>query len=178
MVASQSSKKGQVQMMETIMVLVVFIIILIVGMVFFWGVVMKDIGASAKELEEEKYYVLTSILPTLPELLYSEATNEEEYIDTSKILAFQKTIADQTSHYSQLFGQTRISIEQTYPKPATIKECTLREFTNTDYPDNCNSWILYNKLTTRITRKITMPVSLYFPSSNQWRIGRLIVEYA
>ena len=173
-IVQQSTKKGQIQLNETIMVLFVIVIILFVGLFVYYKYSIASIKETAATLTEEETTILLATLPTLPELRCDEGT----CLDTAKFLPFKQLTETKQLQYAQLLGAKTITIEQVYP-PMTIETmCTLNHYKQFTYPNNCNKWILYENKPAKYTNNptISTTVSLYFPELQEYRIGRMYIE--
>lgn len=105
---------------------------------------------------------MLSLLITLPNNLgYTYLGNDYNAVDTSRLFNLDLSY----------LGYKKIIVEQTYPEGNNI-ECTLN-----NYP-NCDKFVVYDKQNKRLKNKIIkdIPVSLYYPLSNQFKAGRLVIE--
>jgi hypothetical protein len=151
-------KKGVVQLQESILVTFFIIIIIIIGIIVFYRFSLNSVNNYENEYREQE---LLSMLMTLPnELGHTYLGESQNAIDTSKLF------------YNELgYGFKRIVVEQTYPEQERV-ECTMQ-----NYP-KCNYFVVYNKANQRLNRLIeSRPVSLYYPLTDEYNIGKLIVEY-
>lgn len=102
-----------------------------------------------------------SLLITLPnDLGYTYLGDSQNAVDTSKLF------------YEGNYGFMKLVIEQTYPFQEKV-ECNMQ-----NYPD-CNYFAVYNKQNLNLKNKLieSKPVSLYFPLTDEYKLGKLIVEY-
>ena len=174
MTAQQSTKKGQIQLNETIMVLFVIVIILFVGLFVYYKYSIASIQETAATLSEEETTILVASLPVLPELRCDEGT----CLDTAKFLPFKQLTETKQLQYAQLLGAKTITIEQVYPPMTTETLCTLNSYQQFSYPNNCKTWVLYDNKPTKYSSNPTLSttVSLYFPEIDEYRIGRMHIE--
>jgi hypothetical protein len=173
--SKSKNSKGQIGTIEMIMVLVVVIIILVIGITFYYNFFIIDIESKKNELNQQEANVLLASLSSMPELQCSFRTVNRDCVDMGKVIAFNRAVANDRSHYVDLFGFKKIKIELIYPKKIR-GECTTTKFTSNDYPDNCNLWILYDNLKTENNAITSTPISIYFPITKEYRVGKLIVE--
>jgi len=149
-------KKAELQMQETILVIFIVTIIIGIALVTFYQLQVKSIEKSKFELERNRDLILLSTLQNNPQLSYSYLGNEENALDTLKLL---------NANLINL-GFKEITIKQVYPnKPNLI--CT-----KSNYP-NCNTYLVYSRKPSRMkTTLITsVPISLYFPYSDEYAPG-------
>lgn len=161
-------------MQETI--LVVFIVSVIFALLIFvyYSYVIKDIEASGGQLSEQEALVQLASITRYPELR-CETSN---CVDMLKAISF-KIISDRNKdYYLRTFGQKKIFIEQVYPEVKTDEECSPMKFNQFDYPNNCKFWIIYEEVPPKYTAKqiTSIPVSLFFPEKDEYRLGRLNIE--
>ncbi len=104
---------------------------------------------------------LLSSLMTLPnDFSYTYLGENKNAVDTSKLF------------YDDIdYGFKKIIIEQVYPDTETDIECNLN-----NYPD-CNYFIVYDKQNIRLKNTLvqSMPVSLYYPIQDEYRLGKMSV---
>tara|TARA_Y100000034_G_scaffold40032_1_gene49342 strand:- start:1050 stop:1601 length:552 start_codon:yes stop_codon:yes gene_type:complete len=173
--SKSKNSKGQIGTIEMIMVLVVVIIILVIGITFYYNFFLKNIESKKNELNQQEANVLLASLSSMPELQCSFRTVNRDCVDMGKVIAFSGAVANDRSHYVDLFGFKNIKIELIYPKGES-GECTTNKFTSNDYLDNCDTWVLYENLRDEDNAKTSTPISIYFPITKEYRVGKLIVE--
>lgn len=156
------NKKAQIHMTETLIVLMIFFIILFFGIFLYYNYTFKDIKESGQEVQEKQAQAQLQIISSMPEFSCADFS----CIDTLKLIAFQQN----TQHYQNTFGFKTIEIMQIYPRQNEI-QCTTQT-----YPD-CNKYAIYNNPKPDYKSKLdsSIPVSLYFPSKNQYKIGKIII---
>jgi len=171
---AQHSSKAQMEMTETIAVLLIFFVLLALGSFFFYRYYIDHIRAVSEETLITSSSVLLASITSLPEIKCAN----KDCVDTVKLFAFKELIEENKDYYFTSLGYKNIIVEQIYPVINSKEECTITKFNNVDYPNNCKYWKLYNKRpsTFKANPKISTPISLYFPDSNEYRIGRLIIE--
>ena len=79
-------KKAELQIQESILVLFVFFIILGISLTFFYQYQSSNINADRFRYEQTRYYESLANIPNMPELRCSSLTDEEDCIDTLKLL--------------------------------------------------------------------------------------------
>lgn len=154
-------KKAQMQMQETMLAIVIFIIILAICLTFFYRFQSSSIKADQFRYEQTKYYELFSIIPNLPDIKCSLLTNEEDCIDTTKLLSFDE------KKYQNLLIDKEIKI---YYQDGNIT-CNLK-----NYP-NCNSFNIHSKKKKGSFEIFKSPVSLYFPAKDEYKLGILEIKW-
>ena len=84
------------------------------------------------------------------------------------MIAFKEVSQD----YFSVFGYSNISVVEIYPL-ANGKECS-----KSNHSD-CGMYSLYYKKKTSLksTLVISSPVSLYYPDIDEYKIGKLVIEW-
>jgi len=130
------SRKGQMQMTETIAILFIFFILLLFGIIFYFR--YQKIAFQEKQEELLGARAMESTLKALfmPELICSrgEAEPEDNCFDVLKLNATQETMKNYLDeYYFEMFSYATIIVQETYPENKT--------------------WILYDKPKPEFTRK-------------------------
>jgi len=150
-------RKGQFH--ESVIVILIFTIIFGIALLGIYKYNTNSIQDIQNDLEESKSGSLLSQLPMSPYLHYSELSDEKEMVDTIKLLNLE--LED--------LGFRTIEVKQVYPRVNSL-ECNKET-----YP-NCDTYSLYNKVKASQDKKIiSIPVSLYFPLTQETKIGNLVV---
>ena len=182
------SSKGQIGMMEMIMVLVVITILLVIGMVFYFKFSASHTEKIGERISEDKAAIIVSTVSQLPEIectyLGSRTSNCADTIKLHALSVKENELGPSNSefiehrrHYSNLFGYMTIKFEQLYPSAANV-ECDVAKFSNLNYPEtppiSCGTWTVYNnpKPGAEPTFR-TMPIALYYPSVGLYTFGQL-----
>lgn len=155
-------KKAEIQMQETILVIFIITIIIALGLFVFQRYNLNSLEQTKLEYEQIKTYNLLSILQNNPQLQYTNLGNPENSLDTLKLLNLKL----------ENLGEKEIIVKQIYPNAQNIT-CTTKT-----YPD-CNSYLIYSKKTskTKNVNIITLPVSLYFPLTNEYKAALLEIKW-
>ena len=175
-----NTKRAQLQIQETILVVFIFIILIILGMVFFYRVQSASIADDFREFQSEKLAVDFITLGDLPEFSCSRAGVRENCVDTVKMTAFQGLAGENgrlREYYLERFGYKNVTVYQIYPVRNNA-ECGRGRISD------CGVWNIYTEKPARITSKrvLDTPVSLYFPCSaegctdDNYAIGLMVVE--
>ena len=163
-------KRGDIQMMETMMVALVFVVVLLVALVFYFKFSLRGVEEAGEDACLVSSTVLLSSLSSMPEIQCSLHGNREQCIDTVKLLVF-----DATREYEEFFTANcpqRVSFVQLSPVPG---DSTL-ECVQGTYPE-CAVYTFYDPdVEYRSSLVLSTPVSLYFPLTGEYRFGRLVVE--
>ena len=181
------SKKGQIGLIEMIMVIFIVTVLIVVGIVFYTGVLKQSIQKKGGEILSQKAEVELRAIQGMPEIECSKNVRREDCIDTLKLLIAKEVIdGEEKGYYATIFGRKRVLVKQVYPElqgQVENQECTQEKYNQEVYPNNCDTWIIYESRPATITEvnKISVPVSLYFPNAaedrkNEYRIGELIIE--
>ncbi len=157
-------------MMETLMVVIVFMVVLVVALGFYFKLSLQsteDAGADACILSNT---VLLSSIASMPEIQCSINGIRQQCIDTSKLLVF-----DASREYAEFFTSNcpqKVSFVQVYPEPEDSEEVCVQG----TYPD-CAIFSYYDpKVAYTTSILISTPVSLYYPLTMEYTLGKLQVE--
>ena len=151
-------KKGEVQLQESILVTFFIIVIIGLSLILFYKFTLNSIDNYERDYMEQQLLSSLTILPN--DFGYTHLGESTNTIDTSKLF------------YDKLdYGAKTIIIEQVYPFQENNVKCDL-----TNYPD-CNYFVVYNKTNYRLKNTLThsMPVSLYYPLGDAYKLGKLSV---
>lgn len=168
-------KKGAEEMIETIMVLVVVIILITIGIVFYFRSTMAGIEETGTEVCQLSGNDLLVAVTAMPEIQCSMDTVSKDCLDVEKIEAFQKVLQDKKTkeYYNSYFSGTcpkKIMVELVYPEPEIAKECQAGQEIG-----KCKTWTVYTPPKPGKNKQIiSTPVSIY--SMGRHYIGKLVVE--
>ena len=158
-------------MTETVLVVFALVILLVLGIFFFYRQNISALQTTSTVLSEQQASVLVTRIASLPELSCRDAA----CLDTAKFLPFEKLA--KTPEYQKMFGKKRIVVEQVYPDPFIKKECFTTDYNQVAYPDNCHQWILYSHPEAQGEKfVVSVPVALFYPEFGLYRLGMLSVE--
>ncbi|MFH0752313.1 MAG: hypothetical protein V1914_01820 [archaeon] len=170
------NKKGDVEMIETIMVLVVVIVLLMIGIVFYFKTSAASIEETGIEVCQLGGNDLLLAVTSMPELQCSlDTITERDCIDLDKVASFQALMNDKDlkSKYESFFSGTcpkKIKIELLYPEPETNDECQIGEEVG-----SCRTWVVFTpKQQSASKQMISTPISIY--SAGSYYVGRIVVE--
>lgn len=171
---ARRSSRGQIHMNETLLVLFVLVILLFLGVFLYSQFFLRSIQESAGTLSEQESTLLLATISSLAELRCSD----KPCLDTSKFLPFQSLVQQQRDHYVRSLGNQKISVAVLYPVPSSDDYCARSLYLRTNYPTSCSKWILYEQKPSQIqgTQIVSKVVSLYYPESNVYLLGRLTLE--
>ena len=124
-------KKAQVQMAETIGILFIFLILVALGVSFWFKIQSSSISQKTVELQELQAVEVVQIVSNLPEIQCSRLNEvEDNCFDEKKMIAFSKYLQgydqdfdvapssdpyDRLMEYYDLLGLSRIEVEIIYP---------------------------------------------------------------
>ena len=165
-------KKGQLQIHETILVLFIFIVLLVIGMIFFYRYNAQSLRDSVFEIELSRFNAMLSTFPQSPEIRCSFLGQDASCVDSYKLISFKNLIEDEKSHYRIKYGFKNITFYSLYPEKSPAK-CDLNQVRD------CGVWNLYleKPKNYRQTLVIETPVSLYFPDKDNYGIGKMVIEW-
>lgn len=145
-------------MFETIAILFIFFIIVLFGFIFY-----TRIQKTTYKAEQEEAVILRAIqiaekASFLPEIQCSfDNVPVEDCIDKYKLEALTPIIDPNKIYYYRIFGDSRITINQTYPSDTV-------------------SWTLYDRPKEGERLSTQIPVSIYNPATDQYTFGVIYVE--
>ena len=158
-------KKAQVQMTETIGIIIVFSIIIILALLFFTRIQTNSAEQQKILVSGEKAVSISFSALFLPELECTKGGSDDikDCIDTLKADAAAEVITAHPEYYFKLFGYSSIIIQEIYPNP---QERILYEKTRDGQPP------------TEETQKARtpIPVSLYDPVTGTYAFGVLTID--
>lgn len=152
-------KKAQIQMMETLAVLLVFFVLIILGIVFYSKVLSGNIETQKEEGMQLSAIKVAQRASTLPELQCSEDNIvRDNCIDISKLDSASKIIIQNEVYYYDRLLFSNIKINQIYPAG--------------------REWALYERPLEDFSNKIVtnVPISLFDPVSNKNSFGVMSIE--
>ena len=152
-------KKAQIQMMETLAVLLVFFVLIIIGIVFYSKVLGGNLETQKEESIQLSAIKVAQRASTLPELQCSEDNIvSDNCIDIFKLEAASGIIKQNELYYYDRLLFSSVKVNQIYP--------ISRE------------WMLYERPLEEFSNKIVtnIPISLFDPVSNKNSFGIMNVE--
>lgn len=168
----RSSKRGQIGLMELLMVIVIIGIIIAIGIYFFYQGFIGSVKKTGEELSMQEREVLLGMLGRIPEVRCSIGSRDENCLDALKIINARETIEDNKAYYINLLGFRSVKVELIYPE-RNSKECNA----NT-YPD-CGIFKLYENIKTgseNMHQDASILVSLYYPEQGKYKVGKLVLR--
>ena len=169
-------KKGQAEMTETLLVLLVIVFLIIIGMFFYYSFFYRSLGFLSREKIDTENLILLHTFSSLPEA----RCEDEDCVDFVKLIAFKEIAKEKKAYYLSKFGSRRIVVEQVYPRLINLSksiECSKDKFQQANFPDNCGYVVVYDNLNgKKIEYSISLPVSLYFSSISEYRVGLVRIE--
>lgn len=161
--AKAKNKSAQIQMGETIAVIVIITIMIFFGLAFYSKIKTLDFKEQADKYTQLDTIQLANTVSNMPELLCSkQQVIDVNCIDKYKIFSLQKSITDGAAtaffYYGSMFGNSRIKVIQIYP-PAGEK-------------------LIYenNMTANQSTETVLIPVNIYDPITGDNAFGVLSVE--
>lgn len=155
------NKKSQVQMMETLAVLLVFFILVILGIVFYSRVLSGSIETQKEEGIQLSAVKVAQRASTLPELQCSnDNIVSDNCIDIVKLEAASDILRQNEAYYYDRFLFSNIKISEVYPEN--------KEWKFYERP------LAYGEFSNKIVTNI--PISLFDPINNKNSFGVMNVE--
>lgn len=123
-------KKSQIQMAESIAVVIIVIFLLIIGVVFWNSIRRDDIKSASAEYQDLSVIELAKIASELPELrcYSSNVVTKVNCFDWYKIMALNSSMNNQDpsvrektfNYYNYYFKNSKITIKEVYPNETSI----------------------------------------------------------
>jgi regulatory protein YycI of two-component signal transduction system YycFG len=166
-------KKSQIEMGETIFIVIIIIILILMGLVFLSKHEEQNVSKSAEEFFELDSVAQAQLIASLPELSDSAlGVKEQMSFDTLKLSAFQDLTELHpdlaTEYYFEQLGNINITIEQIFPKEEGVTkrwEIYVNDFN-----------VQQNQLVS-LGRPMMLPVSLYDPIQNERYFALLYITH-
>lgn len=179
MTALRFSKKGDVGMLEMFMIIFVLFIILGLGMYYFYKFSLSSIEDTGRDVCMQTSSQQLSSIINLPETICSIQGHSKPCVDVTKLMAFKGSTS--VKAFARGVCKKSITFVQAYPavrNETRDVECDEQKFRSPDFPANCGKWTIYDvdektKKEARSRPVIETPVSLYFPTLKEFRIGKL-----
>ncbi len=167
-------KKAQLQMGETIFVVIIILFLIIIGMVFLYGHEEESIFKSEREFYELDSVALGQLITNLPELACSVAgTKQQSCFDKSKVESFSKILYQNSDiameYYFEKLGNVNITIEEVYPEEGKRWEIYVNNF-DINYTDTDLGMLIQSYGTT-----LKIPILIKDPTTNKNSFGILYV---
>ena len=153
------NRKGQIQVFETMAVLVIFFILIFIGFIFYGRMVRTDIGKESYELSQLKSISTAQKVMFFPELQCSDdSLVKENCIDRLKLDSAMMVMRDNEIYYYDMLEFSEINITSIYP--------------------NEQKWTVYSrKPDTFKSRFITnVPVLIHDPLTGRDDFGIITIE--
>ena len=170
MTALHYSTKGQIQIIETILVLFIFLLILVFGIYMYYQYAFSDVQEESSKLSEQQATTLVSSITNLPEL---SCTYEKDCVDIIKLLNFKFIYNQNKAHYATFFKNKKISIQQIYPE-ITQDNCQFQNI----FPIQCEEIIIHQSIPKSYTSKsiVSLPTLINYPTQDKNALGKVIIE--
>src|SRR3989338_2076032 len=157
-------KRAQIQIGETIAVLIVFFVLVAIGFIFYATIIKSSIETEKEELSQLKSVGIAQRMMFLPEVQCSENNIlTDSCIDMLKLDAAEKTMRDNGILYFDLLEFSEINVTIIYPQSAAAAKSRWTIYSRE--PENYRSSFL-----TRV------PVSIFDPTSRTYIFGVLSIE--
>lgn len=152
------------------MVAMVFMVVLVVALGFYFKFSLQNTEEKGQDACLVSNTVMLSSIANMPEIQCSKDGKREQCIDTTKLMVF-----DPSTEYQEFFTANcdqKVYFTQVYPEVEDIEEVCVQG----TYPE-CAIYPYYDpEIEYSSSIVISTPVSLYFPMSEEYRFGRLVIE--
>ena len=116
--------KAQIQMGESIAIIIIIIVLLVIGVTFWRNMTSGDIQQLSSDQSDLSVIELSKVATELPELkcYTSGETITVNCFDWYKILALNQSMKNSTvfNYYFNIFGRSRITFQEVYPDEMSI----------------------------------------------------------
>ncbi|MBI2647289.1 hypothetical protein HYW99_02325 [Candidatus Woesearchaeota archaeon] len=153
------NKKSQIQISETIAVLLVFFVLIFLGLIFY-----VKVFRSSADIEKEEFLQIKSIgiaqrVMYLPELQCAENNViRENCVDILKLDIAKNLISQNELYYYDMLEFSDVKIDEIYPAQANY------ELYSRELPDFKNQFVT------------NVPISLYEPIERRYSFGVLTIK--
>ncbi|HLC56906.1 MAG TPA: hypothetical protein VJJ23_06725 [Candidatus Nanoarchaeia archaeon] len=161
-------KRGQLQIQETMLVLIVFVVIFMIAFIFYYRFTTESIKNENVKFNDERFSLLTNNLPNMAEFKCTSNKQEEDCLDALKLVAFSQV----SSEYKKEFGASKLTVKVIYPE-------TNEEICQKGNIRDCGIFDLYEagSINADSVKKVSTPISIFYPNDNLYKIGVLEVEW-
>ena len=170
------NKKGQAEISETLLVLLIVVFLIIAGVFVYYLFFYRSLGVLGSEKTDIENLILLYTFALSPEV----KCENEDCVDVVKLFSFKELITDNKGYYFSRFGKRKIVVENIYPilgEDARKTECDLEKYQQSLFPENCAYLVVYDNLDeNKGLISVSLPVSLYYANLNEYRIGILKVQ--
>lgn len=153
-------RNAQIQIGETIAVLFVFFLLIMIGFIFYVGVIKGNIAIEKDELSQLSSVSIAQRIMFLPEIQCSQdvITEISNCIDVLKLEYAKDVIANNEIYYFDLLEFSEVNITQIYPLEV--------------------KWNIYSRKKESFKNKFmtNVPISLYDPATKKYGFGILTIE--
>jgi hypothetical protein len=157
-------KKGQLEIMQTVFVVIIILVLLILGILFWVYINSKNVQNSLDNHLELDTLKKSQILNVLSELQCSFDNHiQSDCYDLAKIPAFQEKVKESHLYYQTMLGYINFSI-------VTVSRINLDDPNGiyNIYDNPKNEYI--NK------RHFEIPINIYDPYQDMFRVGSILVD--
>ena len=150
-------KKSQIQMMETIAIMLIFFVIIVIGFTFYIKTSGFSQGQKITKIQELEYIKVSQAISFLPELQCSSKNIiKDNCFDMFKLSAFIN-LPDKNNVYYPFLYYSDITVSEIYP--------------------STKSWNIYNRTRNSTSYKTTIPILLYNATERTNSFGILNIKY-
>jgi hypothetical protein len=155
-------KKGQMQMGESIAIMIIFFIFISFGMIFYMRIMESGTDTQRMENLQLRVVQVAQRASFLPELQCSEENvRKDNCIDLLKVGPAAEEIENDRLHYYDSFGFSKIVIREVFPEQ--------------------KQWVIYNNTPTdykgKMDKKVTfIPIALSNYTQRKYYFGVMEVE--
>jgi hypothetical protein len=170
------NKKGMIEMMESFMVIFVIFILIGLGMFVYFKVSVSSTKETHADICLSQSAKIIAAIAEMPDISCKE---KRPCIDAMKLDAFiERGQNEMNKVLESSVCPKNITIEQIYPElEPGVKGLCNRQTGNPDFYTRCNTWAVFRPTgtipKTWASRNIETAVSLYYPATDTYGIGKL-----
>jgi ABC-type glycerol-3-phosphate transport system permease component len=151
-----NNKKAQIQIMETIAIMLIFFVLVVIGFLFFLRTSTYKQAETVTKIQELESIRVSQTISFFPELQCSSKNIvQDNCFDRLKLNAFSDNSFNKDTYY-QFFYYSNITVTEYYPSK--------------------NTWNLYQKVANGTSYKTFVPILIYNPINRTNSFGVLTVQ--
>lgn len=152
------------------MVVIIIVVMILIGMVFFYRYAMAGIDNDIKDYQKSVFDNSIYTFPQQAEVSCSKAGVKESCLDAYKMIGFADAVSKKKDFYNNIYGYKNITLEIVYPKME-------KGLCAKDKTTGCSTYVMYLNIPKEVKGKRikTTPVSVYLDDKKEYAIGLLTI---
>jgi hypothetical protein len=162
-------KKGELQTMETIMVVFILVVMILIGLVFFYKFTQSSIEGDYEDNQLIRFKAMMATFPEVGEIKCSINGNVDNCVDAYKMISVATLYRANPNYKNYLierYGFMDITVGLVYPYESD-ENCTSQRL------EGCGVWKVYSHVPAEYERRniVSTPISVYLPEEATYGIG-------